>query len=83
MHFFKMLFLPHLLVLLLAFEFLSATSPTPDVANVHTVNARGRPRLPTSPLTRSNTQYAERRSLIARDLYELPNGWVRTVFLSI
>lgn len=30
-------------------------------------------------MTESSLQHALKRSAIARDVYELPNGWVRTI----
>ena len=78
MRFLNLLYVPHLLLLLLAFIFLSATNPTLDAANVHINSFQGRPRLTPSPLTRVLTQDVPKRPTVARDLYEMPNGWVRT-----
>lgn len=70
----------HLLVLLLAFAVLSATTPTPDAAILRIDYDQSKPRLISSPPTMSHLQYVPKHSPVARDLYELPNGWVR-IFL--
>ena len=80
MHLFKISHLKHPLLLLLGLVLLTATSPTPDAGNLHINDAQARPRLVPPFLTRSNLQYAPKPSPIARDLYELPNGWVRTLW---
>lgn len=77
MRLFKASCLPHLLLLLLSFGLLSATSPTPDAADLHADDVQGEARLMLRPLTR-NLHIAPKRSPVARALYELPNGWVRT-----
>lgn len=74
MHLFKNSCLHHLLFLLLGFVILSATRPTPDAANMHSDNAQSRLSNTSSSLRRD----AIRRSPVARDLFELPNGWVRS-----
>lgn len=45
---------------------------------MYTNDAHGRLRPILSRLPRSTPQYAPKRSHVARDLYELQNGWVRT-----
>lgn len=77
---FKMSYSQHPLLLLSGFVCLTATSPTPDAGERYTSNAQGRPRLVPSLLTRSSVQCAPKPSPIARDLYELPKGWVRTLW---
>ena len=81
MHFFKTLYSAHLLVPLLTFVLLSATSPISDAADMHINNADGRSRITAYQVTRTSPQYVPNRSLTARDLYELPNGWVRIIWL--
>ena len=73
-----MLFLPHLLALLLACVFQCATDPILDAANMHADKAHGISKGISSPLTRSGPRQVQKHSPVARDLHELPNGWVRT-----
>lgn len=74
----KTLSLPHLLVLLLAFVFQCATDPILDAASMHTDKAHGIPKVIPHPLTRTAPRQVLKHSPVARDLHELPNGWVRT-----
>ena len=69
--------MPHLPYLLLACAFFSAATLTPNPAHISPNDIHA-----PSSLMRSNLRSASSRSPIARDLHELQNGWVRTIWHS-
>ena len=69
--------LPYLLLQILAFVFFSAATLTLNPAHIFPDDIHA-----PSSLMRSNLQYPSNRSPIARDLHELQDGWVRTIWHS-
>ena len=67
--------LTYLLLQLLAFVCFSAATLTLNAGHIPPNDIHA----PSSPM-RSSLRYASNRSPIARNLYELPNGWVRTIW---
>ena len=72
------MFISHLLVLLFAPLIMCATNPALNAVNIQASKSPGRPGLIPPPLRRSSPRYVLERSLVARNLHELSNGWVRT-----
>ena len=69
--------LPYLLLQVLACAFFSAAT-----LNLNSTHISPNDIHAPSSLMRSNLQYPSNRSPIARDLHELQNGWVRTIWHS-